>query len=638
MSFKHLVSLMLCAVFSSFAWSLPDWAETALQGVNLNAPPEDAEAWQLHDEMIVSYKGNGIFEKTRYQLRYVVKDRGSSLASIIVLSSDGENAKLERIEGWHRTVHGKEHKLDRESVLTVNASNASILDNNRSTFAVFNNATKGSLIAFKTVERTESFYNFEMISLLNLMPTAKRIIKIEGGQQLEDTLIGTTGWDFKHEKNGTTWVFSDLPGRLGEPYQPPFLDLNPMMIIMAKQERTSRLASWDALAKWYYQIFTSKALAGQSVAVKQKATSSEVLTEIVGQATANLTYRQRYLSYDRGWEPISGAEVKRFAYGDCKDMTAYIAYQSAEQNLPTFPALVSVADGFRLNKDSAVLPAFNHVFAAIPVDDSVAAPAVVTVGEQRFLLADATSKYTPFGKMPASYRGLQTMICTPEGALWVKIPDAALEQEQTEISILGILDANFTFAGSIVVRERGNSYGLRNAFNFGGKRELLDRFADAMDVPGSADLEITGTEFAEDQTFVIRLQSRWPSFLRRDSGGLRLPYSIVPIGLGYLKDTAEERQMPLFISPIADVTFNINLRSAVPLEPTETSKKLSLDNRELSWEASGGNMLKIKYTRKGSQALFTKDAIEAGVKAWDGQRAPLSNFWKSGTVLDIATN
>ena len=40
MSFKHLVSLMLCAVFSSFAWSLPDWAETALQGVNLNAHPK----------------------------------------------------------------------------------------------------------------------------------------------------------------------------------------------------------------------------------------------------------------------------------------------------------------------------------------------------------------------------------------------------------------------------------------------------------------------------------------------------------------------------------------------------------------------------------------------------------------------
>lgn len=636
MNFKKILTIMLFALITTHVWSLPPWAETALRGVDIESPPEDAEAWQLYDELIIEYKGNGIFEKHRKQLRYVVRNRGAALASVIALVSDGENAELERIRGWHRRPNGSEEKLDRKSVLTVNSSNASLLDNNRSTFANFKGAVRGSIIAFETIEKTESYYQMEAIGLLNIMPTAKRIIKITtGADALNESIIAADGWDLKMETSANAWEFTDLPGVLGEPYQPGFRDLDPMLLLIASNQKSTRLASWDSLAKWYYELFTNKALAGKAAPEAKKASDTEALKKLVTQTTAALTYRQRYLSFDRGWEPISGEEVKRFAYGDCKDMTAYIAHQCKQQDVTSYPALVSVLDGFRLNRNSAVLPSFNHVIAAILVDESVKAPAVVSVGEQRYLLTDATSKYTPFGNLPAHFKGLEVMICTPAGAQWVAVPDSALEEERTELTFLGVLDANFTFAGSIKVKEYGNSLGLRDAYRSGGKRGVSNTFAYTMGIPGSTDLDINNIEFDEDQALVIQFQSRWPSFMRRDSGGVRLHGNLVPVGIGYLKETSDERQMPLHIRPVPEMVINMSLRSAIALDPAASEKTIELPHRSLKWEASGGNMFKLKITRKGSEAIFDKQQLSEGIAFWDKHRNELFNFWKMGTLFDL---
>jgi hypothetical protein len=261
---------------------------------------------------------------------------------------------------------------------------------------------------------------------------------------------------------------------------------------------------------------------------------------------------------------------------------------------------------------------------------------VVTSGEKRYLLTDPTSKYTPFGKLPSHYQGLEVMICTPTGADWVAVPKEAIEQGKTHINLSGMLDANFSFLGAITITESGNSMGLRSAFLRGGSQNALDTFAYEMDIPGSTDLELTEVKIGENQALEMRLQVQWPSFMRRDSGGLRLPGSIASIGLGYLKATAEERKTPLYIQAIPEMEIQIAVRTAVPLEPGMEEHSLELANRKLSWQASGGNMLKVNIKRQGSEAVFTKGEIAEGVATWDNQRNQLFDFWSSGTLFDLS--
>ena len=189
---------------------------------------------------------------------------------------------------------------------------------------------------------------------------------------------------------------------------------------------------------------------------------------------------------------------------------------------------------------------FNHVIAAIPLQQSLDLNAEVVVG--RTTISAGRSYFHPhafLGFLPADYRNRHIMICTSEGSHWVSIPDRALEQESVSIFLSGTLDADFKLTGSLEFREQGDGYGYRTRIKEYNPRDLVQACREDFDIPATAMLSLNGHELDEHGNIKLLFNIEWPGFLLRDGIGLRLPPGILGNRLASLMEVGEERDFPI---------------------------------------------------------------------------------------------
>ncbi len=614
---------------------LPGWAKTALEGVDLKAPPENTKVWRILDETQITMLKNGKLEQERRVLQYVVKEAGAEDGSFFFLDGDERGVKIKRLKGWNLRPSGKLSKLEKENIVALGSSDSERLTTDTVTIAALEGVTKGSIVAFETREIHETFFPVRSLQLNSSFPIKKRIFRLTSEKQeaqFKIIPINLDKWGIDYQKGSNILVINNIPGSEGEILQPNFWDPFPRVIVGFEIGDNDRLKTWDHLAKWYYDLFSNSSGVVQNVAMPLE--SKEDLVPLYTYFNDKISYRQRYLSSARGWTPASGTDVERRAYGDCKDMVACLAWRLNKQKATVYPVLANIGSGARTNEADPPAPVFNHLIAAILIKESLGFPAEVEAGGKLYLLFDPTAKYTRPGYLPGHYRDKNLMIATPEGARWIKAPDTGLEEEALEMQILGRLDKNYTLGGTITLTESGDASFFRSLAKSGNTRDLEWSFRRKFDLPGVVDLTLMGQpEIDDQQRLKLTYQIRWPSFLRRDAGGLRLPFSIVGYNKRRLVTAGKQRIQPIAISSQPKTTWILAISPSTSLWPGRDKLQWKDEYKSFSWEAEGGKMLKITYTSEGKDALWAKSDISKGMTYWDTYRSKFNEFWLDGSIF-----
>ena len=447
--------------------------------------------------------------------------------------------------------------------------------------------------------------------------------------------IGFDQWNIPSKTYHNKLTLKDLPGLRGDALAPDHMNLYPYVLVrfLDPEANGDRYLSWDHFARWYWNVFNKAAL-NQPPVANPLSPSVEQLRELAKPFHEQITYRQIYLSNSRGYVPLAGEEVLRRAYGDCKDMVSCLAQTGADRNIRVHPVLCSIVNGPFLTEKDVPQPFFNHLIGAIPLKHSLNLPAEVVAGSQRFLLFDPTSRHTPIGMLPDSHRGRQVMICTPQGASWVKIPDASLEKGSVTIRLEGRLNESFDLFGTLSIEEQRNALGLYGIMADSNPRMLKNAVQALFDLPGTVELSLEDTTQNAPHA-VSQWTLRWPAFLRMDADGWRLPESMIPLQETRLQTHRRRRVAPIALPGSPRITWVLDLETSQTLRPGLKKAQWQGPWRSWLWEINKGNGLRINYTLENRETIYPKSNISEGLKEWRDFRTRYDDFRTLGTLLRL---
>lgn len=628
-----LLLFLPTGLFGQFGAALPDWAEDVLaQADQLPQPPANADMWRLLDETIMMPDDKGRILVQRRVVQQVLTEAGVDSAATYAVDGDAQVTKIKRLKGWHRNSAGKVAKLDRNRVWTVSQAELSKLTHEATTLAQFEKVGRGSVVVFESKEQRETLFGHDVVFLLGDFPIAQRTVEVRlPGAELIP--VNFESWQIDHSVSASRLLAKATPGIQREwmtadtGYYLPYLLVN----YESEDETRAPFTDWTAFGGWYNKRF--HAATGASGAAKPMANLAQIAAAYAAQQK-NVSYRQRYLTPGRGWIPAEGAAVQRRKYGDCKDMVSCLSVSAAEQQVAVYPTLTMISSDYYPKPESPVSPfSFNHLIAAIPLQQSLGLAAEVTIGDRVFLLVDPTDKGTPLGSLPAEYRGRQVLVCLPQGGAWATVPDTALEQETLDVKIVGRLDQHYTLAGSMIVTSHGNALGLRTTTGTHHTEEVEWLIRKGLSLPGAAKLTIMNIDRANPAVVQTTCQISWPSFLRHDDDGYRLPAGIVPASKAQLEDRGRERQQPVRVPSQTAVTWQLSLQSPRALEPGLAEQTWSDNTRSFAWKASGGKSLTIEYHQAGQKRMFPKQELQAGIDYWENYRRNYNPFYLNATLF-----
>lgn len=609
---------------------MPDWASKIIEETDLSQAPEDTEVWRLLDRTKITITQKGEFKVQRHIVQYAVREAGADEAGIFLIDGDEDAVDIVELNGWHRKKAGGIKSLSRKNVVTVGRSTARRLETGSTTIGYFGDTNQGSWVVFESEEIHRSMFSITYLSIADEVPIRRREISIRAEGDLQTFFIhrNLDHWKLDYQHDDHNLVVSNLPALENESFAPDFPNPYPMAVLGYKTE-SDKLQSWDSFAKWTHDMFARKS---KAAATEQLLDNKEAVAGVVQAMRDGVSYRQRYLSYARGWEPASGEQVERRAYGDCKDMVSCFAYKA--KSFQVLPALTSIGDGWKLDENLPVGPIFNHVIVALPLKSSLGFAAEVEVAGGRYLLVDPTDPYTPLGKLGSHYKDRKVLICRAEGAAWADIPETAVEAASIKVSLTGFMDDQFTYRGTVTIAETGDAYGFRTLSNEGNDRNLLRHFQQEFDVPAPVDFELKEKNIAEDGTVRMVFQVAWPSFMRRDLDGFRMPSGLVYSGMARMNRVGKERTFPIHLSGLSDREVSMVIRCKSPISAGSDQASWSNEYRGFEWSSSYENqILKINFKRSGKEGFFEGEAIQEGKTMWQEYRRAYLDFFTRGALF-----
>lgn len=622
---------------------LPDWARPHAQAAALETVPAEADAWVLLDRTEIAYAGGGEIRIRRLRLVRILGERGLGHGTFMLHGLGGRASKVKKVKGWNLRPDGEIEKLDQDTIVTVDTDSSGSISTDVATGAYLQRVVKGSLVAFESLQ-TLHYPTGPSESTGILEPTPIRRWELETAKQegwftnlrqvtvLMD-LVQFTPWIPKAEFiPGRRVAASQLPPLpRDERLHPNFRDMLPRVNVRFLDPELKGypgLASWNDLAVWTHGNYVRGAMGpppGDPLAALRKA-HQWLCTE--------LSYRQVYLRPERGWVPELPGEVARKRYGDCKDLAGWLIQEARNQGLAAFPVLARIQEGEILENETPSAFAFNHVIAAIQLDRSLALPGEVEAGGRRFLLVDATDRYTPLGQLYEGHRGGRVMIALGTEALWVRVPDEAILRPQIEVRLDGQINEKGALAGQLTFRETGNAFGLRSRLHLAGPsglREFLLR--EVLDLPPSAGLELErhGNPLKGDEPLEVVLNLSHPEGFRMDAGEWSLsPMGLFPLPGVPLTKAGKPRLFPIENRGESTLTITANLRLPFLLQPVLGAMAFETPFRKVDFKASlagqGTPMLELRFLQERRSVRFGFGELEKGVGEWKKDRTFLRTF------------
>jgi hypothetical protein len=352
-----------------------------------------------------------------------------------------------------------------------------------------------------------------------------------------------------------------------------------------------------------------------------------------------MTYRQVYLSPERGWIPLAAPEVARRKYGDCKDLATLLIAEARAAGFQAYPVLARIGEGEVEEDEPPSVFAFNHVIAGIRLPASLGLPSEVDTPEGRILLVDPTSRFVPLGRMSVSHAGHRVLVCTEGGGRWVSVPDAAIVVGRVRFRMTGALATTGAFAGTLEIREENDGMGLRPIDIEGGADELR-KLCLRMGLPPDARCEVKkrSDPFDLEHPYEVTFGLEYRGALRSLGQG---EWAIDPPGLygpgEPIQKPGRTRQYPVQLDRRDALEYELALQLPRSLSPVLAEEKGDTPLRSYSWTAEVAATpvpeLRAHLVEQRRPARFGFEQRDEGLSAWRKDRTIVRRVHEDGLAF-----
>ncbi|GLH72022.1 hypothetical protein GETHLI_05240 [Geothrix limicola] len=626
---------------------LPDWAVPSAQAAQSEPGPQDAEAWVLLDRTEMAYTGGGEVRLRRLRLLKVLEERGTRFRQYSISGLGGKASRVKRLKGWNLRPDGELVKLDSDRVESMNDAFDEEFSTSTLTSASLGRVVKGSLLAFESLESLQSpigpVASTRLLESLPVRTWELEVAKSEGWfNNLQAVEIKI---DRRHFK---PWV--DLVEELPEggmrvrglpalptdegahPHGNEVLPVVQVRFLDPKLPVAAMWGSWDAYACWTAETFRTPCQPTGLPGMKGMA-GLEGLRSLWAWMRQGLTYKQVYLSPERGWVPEGAAEVGRKRYGDCKDLSAFFMGEAKGLGFTTAPALAAIGLGY-MDADASPFPIFNHVISALRLEKSLGLAAEVDTKQGRFLLVDPTDMGTPLGFLSSAHEHGRVMICLPTGAVWVDVPATAILPQRLVFQLKGEVTGR-ELKGSINLKESGGYWGLRVAARRGGAKAIHDLLLRSyLDLPPTASLEVEtiSDPLDLDRPFEASVKVKHPEGFRIQQGGEGY---LTDLGLPVVRDAIQRvgkaRRYPIVSYAHGELDYQAELKFTSTVKPFVETQSVETPFRTFTWNSHAiphgtGTLLKLNFHQQTLPMRFGFEALDSGLKAWKKDRTAVKTF------------
>jgi len=654
MNLRHGLAFLFIATQALSAQSLrefPDWALPAYRASRAIPKPDDADDWVLLDRTEFAYTGDGEIAIHRCRLVEVLTDRGTSAGVFRTIGLGGGASKVKKLKGWNFRPDGDTVKLDSVNVVAIEKpGDSSGVTNERVTSAVLQRVVKGSVVAFESVQTQVDpggpatiswvmerspifrweitaaakggwFTDLKQVSLsLNLRhfsPWIQTPTLVPNVSAAADNIPA-----LPRDEGAISSGWNTLP-RVSLKFMDPDLKGAPAT------------ASWDGIAAWEESVFADKAaprpLPGQSVLEGKKG-----LDSIHQWVNSQLTYKQVYMSPERGLIPLSADQVVRRRYGDCKDLASCFIAAARADGFEAFPVLARIIEG-RIEPDEPVNPAcFNHVIVAVRLKDTLHLPSEVQTTGGRFLLIDPTGRLTSLGHLPIAHAKGRLMICAEGKGIWVDVPNVALEHPEVEVALAASVDRNGGLRGTLRVKESADARGLRSgALGLDPQEYQRSIFSNFLYLPSNAHIQVLRHSDPLDvsKPFEVEVSIEDPTAFEIhgtewDLDGMGIFRMVPPL----IQRPGQPRQYP--VESTGEEAMDVQAEITVPgkLTPVVAHRTVGTAFRDFQWDAKtratedGETLLSLRLKNKQKPVYFGFETRNAGLAEWALDRRQMRNI------------
>lgn len=630
------------AVSAAQIAKLPDWAAAAAREAQSVNPPAEADAWVLEQRAELAYLGEGRVRARQLRLVLVLGERGLEERSLSLPGLGGKGSKLKRLKAWNVRPDGEVEQLERSDSLSLEDGQVRIHT------VELQKAMKGSLLAFESVLETEHPMGpVETLYVMEEHPVRSWSAEVRSerpGVEVRMMLRHLEPWSRPvAEAPHREVLLRDLPARpKDEGAAPDARNVLPWLHVSFHDSALGKdlpsSATWNALAAWTAAKYKALAV-GAGEALPPGKDPAIFLRALHGRLSREMTYRQVYLSPERGWVPLTAPEVARRKYGDCKDLATLLIAQARAAGFEAYPVLARIVEGEIEEDEPPSVFAFNHVIAAIRLPASLGLAAEVDTPEGRLLLVDPTSRFVPLGLLSAGHAGRRVLVCTERGGTWVKVPDASIAPERVSFRLAGVVAAGGRFTGTLEVREENEALGWRPTDVEAGPDELRKRCL-RLGLSSDARCEVKkrSDPFDLDHPYEVLFSLEYSDALRSLGSG---EWAIDPPGLygpgEPIQKPGRPRQYPVRLDRRDALEYVLAVQLPRNLTPLLKEEKGETPLRSYVWTAevatAAGPELRAHLAEQRRPARFGFDQREEGLAAWKKDRTIVKRLREDGLCL-----
>jgi len=650
-----LLSLALVAQAQDLR-KLPDWAQTAVSEV-AGKPAPEADAWIVLDRTEMAYTGDGEIRTRKLRLTKILTERGMDEGGYSLSGLGGRASKVKKLKGWNLRPDGELVKLDDDRVLTTGTSGSDQVSTKIVTIAVLPRVVKGSWVAFESME----VFTHPLGPVGIVFPMQYRPI-----HRWELSLAKQDGWftnlkqvtvhmDTRHFQPwlqavelqpGQSVKITDLPALPeDEGAYPNALDVQPSVLLRFEDpnlKEAPSVQSWDLMARHFHERYQARYSANTEMGIQEKD-PLKALQAIRHWMTRELTYRQVYLSPERGWTPEFVSETLRKRYGDCKDLASCFISEARNAGLKAYPVLARIFDGSAASSDPVSGLSFNHVIAAVKLEHSLGLASEIETPQGRFLLVDPTDRLAPLGTLPAEHRNREVLVCREAGGLWMTIPSAAVRAPHAKALLKGEVTAPGRLDGTMTLEEEADAFGLRQACLDRGPQKMREFLLEVLlDIPPTGSLEVlkVGDPFDVEHPFVVTFKFSHPDGFHLMSREGLLASLGLPMAPDPIQKPGKPRRYPIQWRGIGFREYEASIRLPWVGTPVLPAFSIRTPFRSAEWTAKAvpdgaRSTLELSFHQQRQDAFFDFADREKGLAEWKKDRSQIRTLLNDGLAFKL---
>jgi Domain of Unknown Function with PDB structure (DUF3857)/Transglutaminase-like superfamily len=462
------ISILGSPCFGSTSVSVPDWLKQAAAD-KLPTYPAATKAVVLTDEIEDTVEGPGQYVEHYRRVVKILRPDGREHAQLRVHLHQQD--KLLSVHAWSIDSAGHQFEVKDKEFEEVAPHAGEILYSDvrfKHTRAPAGEQP-GTVIGFE--------YEVRYVNWLNQVSWVyQESIPVRRAQF---TLQLPSDWEYKaawsaskHPEaqrvadNRWTWTQADVQAiddeekMMPDPYG---LAARGEFAYFGQNSGTAHGGSWENIGKWESDLAAGRRTPSPEIATKvHELTAGKNDFDSKARALADFVQTNtRYVAIEigvGGYQPHPAADVYRFGYGDCKDKATLLSSMLQEAGIRSEYVLVETNRG--VVHPEMPSPAFDHMILAIDLPPNAPLSKYQSVVQSKsgkqYLIFDPTSRYTPFGQLPAYAQENYILLVTAAGGELLHLP--ALDPATNVLERIGKfkLGTDGTLAGEIVEDRTGN--------------------------------------------------------------------------------------------------------------------------------------------------------------------------------------